>query len=1082
MRKAGTVRDQLARLRGRRLANDLPALLLAAAGALAAGLALVSALFAAGWLLAVLAVPLGWLAWRWLGDLGIRRLARRAEQAFPELERRVVPVLELARYRPAGPEGYSAELIDAATDQAERLLSGVPLGRLVDRRRLAWSALSALLGIAALAGYRLGFPAHSSVGLANTLGRPLPVEFVLTPADTSVLPGADWNVRVAVRPAGVFRAVSFEPLDPGPSRSAVRLSAQAPGAPPTDAEGRGDYGVVRGRAAHGFRYRFRALSARSAEAVVRVSEPVTVTGIEFNYRYPAYSGLPASRSSSPELAGLRGTAVDFSGNANQPLDSGRLVLGSDTVALRTEGTSFGGSLVMRADAAGAVELAAGAAGFQPALAISARTMPDEAPLVRLVLPGRDVDLPMSMQVGLAITSLDDFGLGELALEYGRDSLDRRRRVKSLAGRREDTTWYVWDLSDAGLLPGEELRYRVTVEDNDAVSGPKQGSSAVYRVRFPTMAEIYDAAVRQTETTTEELAPLQQTQEQLGQELERIGDQLKKEGKLTWDERQALEQVLAGQQQLGQDIADLRQDVEQMMAEMSEGMTLDQDALERLDQLQQLLSELLPAELQESLEKLARAMQQQSPDMKRALEKFQLDQEQLKKSIDQALEFLKQVLEEQRLEALARKAGDLAEQQERLLAQLETQRPEDLAGAEELLGPAIDSLKNAIDELARQMSDSAAAESLARAAEGMEQDSLSGLAGQTAEKMQQGSKPGAKSSGQKLAQKLKDLSQSLAGMSSGLKKRRSNEVARELLAAAEDLLMVSRQQEELEQALANRADVSADAGRQMSLSDGARVVAESLAALGGRTMSVSSRLVDELNRARVAMQAAAQSLVENRAHAARARMADARSGLDRVVSWVLKALEDQQQGGGMSGGMEGLMQQLSQMTGEQMSINAGTSGMPIPVPGGLSGEQMASLGRLMGRQQALRERLEQLLEQLGGEQPGLTSSLEGLLDEMKQVERDLEQFNVSRDVLERQESILEHLLDAQRSVRQRGFKEERESEAAKPFAPAPAPGMPGDLGERNRLLREEMMRALKQPGLAEYQRLIRAYFESLMNQP
>ena len=144
--------------------------------------------------------------------------------------------------------------------------------------------------------------------------------------------------------------------------------------------------------------------------------------------------------------------------------------------------------------------------------------------------------------------------------------------------------------------------------------------------------------------------------------------------------------------------------------------------------------------------------------------------------------------------------------------------------------------------------------------------------------------------------------------------------------------------------------------------------------------------------------------------------------------------------------------------------------------------MEALSRILGKQRALREQLQQMLEAMGGSQPGLSGSLEGLLDEMKGVEKDLAELNVNRELIERQESILAHLLDTQRSMRQQGFKEERQSESGKEFQLLQRPSLPEDKGERNRMLREELMRALKQGYPAEYEKMIRAYFERLLAEP
>ena len=106
-----------------------------------------------------------------------------------------------------------------------------------------------------------------------------------------------------------------------------------------------------------------------------------------------------------------------------------------------------------------------------------------------------------------------------------------------------------------------------------------------------------------------------------------------------------------------------------MKDLSSGMMLDKETMDRMGQLQQLLSEMLPRELQQSLAELRQKLEQQSPDMKRALEKFELDQEKLKESIDRALELLKKIAEEQRLEALARRPRSWPKAQEKLTERL-----------------------------------------------------------------------------------------------------------------------------------------------------------------------------------------------------------------------------------------------------------------------------------------------------------------------------------------------------------------------------------------------------------------------------
>ena len=1099
-----------------RVAWDSVALVLFSAAMAGALLLLVASLFWSGWVMALVLVPIGLLVWRLVAQNRFWHVAGLVEERFPEVRGKLVAAVQLARWRggmtaeiagegqsPAERtrpqsgtvpaisassqfrEGYSEEMIDAAVADVEKVFAPLPLGRLVNRRRTLWAG-AALLVMAAGFGVLVQVaPARVRVGINNAFARGAEgIAFEVQPGDTAVMPGGTVVLRARVHPAGVFRTVRLDRTgkDIGEENRQGRQDRQ--GRTETRrVELKGDTCRISLAAGHGFEYRFRVLGRSSDPHRVRVLEPLGLERLVYTLHPPTYSGLPEVRSSGGEVSGLKGTVVGIEGEASRLMSAGRLVLGQDTVSLAIDpkdSSRFTGSFTVRNDASGVFELADNEDRvLQPAANVQVRALTDESPFVKLFLPGRDVDLPVSMKVLLGINSLDDFGLGELYLHYGKDSIERRVRLKSVAGRREDTTLYAWDLSGADLVPGEVIHYFVSVTDNDVVSGPKASRTEEFRVRFPTMNEIYNAAVRQTERTESELGPMQSEQAQLGEELRRLSDEMKKSRELSWEEKQALEKVLGGQEGLMQQVSDLKQEVTDMMKEMSQGMTLDQQTMERMGQLQQLLSELLPRELQQSLAQLRDKLEQQSPDVKRALEKFELDQEKMKQAIDRALELLKKVMEEQRLEALAKKAEELAKAQEELTDKLGNEPGERSAQTEQELKDALDSLQKEMQSLADSMSDKEIGDSLSKLAQQAEQDKLSEMAQELANQMQQG-KPGeAKPGSGKLAQSLKQMSLSLNSLSKQLKAKRSSDVTQKLKDAAQDLLMVSDEQEKLEQTTAGMADLTASAEPEMGLHDATRIVAESLASLSSRSFNVGPELGRGLAKTMDMMEQAAQAMVDNRGGAAQSGMAQARSSLNQTVRALLDAMAESQQGGGMSGGMDGLMQQLSQMTGEQMGINAGMSGFPIPMPGGMTPGQMAALSRIMGQQRALREQLEQMLQSMGGSQPGLTSSLEGLLDEMKAVEEDLSKMNVTREVVQRQESILSHLLDAQRSIRQQGFKEERESESGKAFEFREKPRLPEDKGERNRLLREELMRALKQGYPAEYEQMIRDYFQRLL---
>ncbi|HTW92325.1 MAG TPA: hypothetical protein VMH22_11515 [bacterium] len=1084
-RRGEVTESRLRALARQRWAWDSVALALFSLAMACALVLLVVNLFWSGWVLAALVVPVGVLLWRLVAQNRFWYVARLVEERFPEVRGRLVATVQLGKWGSGvggqgsgAKEGYSEEMIDAAVADVERTLAPLPLGRLVNRRRVVWAG-AALALMALCVGVQFhAAPARARVGISNAFtGRADGVTLEVQPGDTAVMPGGSVLLRARVVPAGVFRAVRLGVRGQGSGVGGHGGSSVVPL--------HGDTGRIALAAGHGFEYRFTILRRSSDLHRVRVLEPLGLERLVFTLHPPAYSGLPQVRSSATEVSGLKGTVVDVEGEANRLISVGQVILGSDTLPIQigpADSGLFRARFAIKDDASGKIELADKEDKvLQPATDMQVRAIADEPPFVKLFLPGRDVDLPVSMKVLLGINSIDDFGLGDLYLHYGKDSIDHLVHIKSVSGRREDTTLYAWDLSNLGLLPGEQIHYFVSVTDNDVVSGPKVSRSEMYAIRFPTMNEIYNAAVQQTEHTESELGPMQSQQAQLGQEVGRLSDEMKKSRELSWDEKQALEKVLGGQQGLMQQVADLKQEVSDMMKEMSQGVNLDQQTMERMSQLQQILSQVLPRELQQSLAQLQDKLEQQSPDVKRALEKFEMDQGKMKEAIDRALELLKKVMEEQRLDALAKKAEEMAKAQQDLTDKLGKEPNQRSSQLEQDIKGALDSLQNDMKSLADSMSDREIGDSLNKLAQQANDQKLSEQARDLASQMQQNQLDQAKPGSDKLGQSLAQMSRSLGSLSQKLKSKRSSEVTQKLRDAAQDVMMVSDEQEKLEQATAGMPDLSERAQQEIGLREATRIVAESLASLSSRSMSVDPSLGQELAKAMDAMEQTAQEMADNRAGTVRSGMEQARQSLNRTAQAMLQAMAASQKGGGMSGAMDDMMQQLSQMIGEQMGINGEMSGFPIPMPGGMTAEQMSALGRMLGKEQALREQLEQMLQKTGGVQPGLTSSLEGLVDDLKAVEKDLSELNVGRPLVQRQQSILSHLLDAERSIRQQGFKDERESESGKEFQVQQKPRLPEDKGERNRLLREELMRSLKQGYPAEYEQMIRDYFQRLLSE-
>ena len=139
-----------------------------------------------------------------------------------------------------------------------------------------------------------------------------------------------------------------------------------------------------------------------------------------------------------------------------------------------------------------------------------------------------------------------------------------------------------------------------------------------------------------------------------------------------------------------------------------------------------------------------------------------------------------------------------------------------------------------------------------------------------------------------------------------------------------------------------------------------------------------------------------------------------------------------------------------------------------------------MARLAAEQEALRKSMEQLGREYG-ERSDVLGRLDQVGKEMAEVVEDLQQRKVSQRTINRQQQILQRLLDAQKSIKKQDYSRKRKAETAKKCLPINPGDLPPDLGERAIQIQRDLLKALKEGYTRDYQELIRKYFEALMKE-
>lgn len=1049
------------------------------------------------------------LCWRCLGHFRSgytdQNLARRVDRQYPDLDDRVTVALQLARQREAGSRASPALLDAAIADAADRMQS-VDFNEADQRYRIvrpAWGfGIAALLVFVAMAAY--GGPLS---GALNRLASPL--THFQPPQRTflRVLPG---DVEVT---AGGQVTITAEVTGEIPDRAVLRLASD---------EGRWTSFDMRSPAPASYAHTLREIRESltyEIEAGDAVSHPFRIDTIDrpflgslrLTYHYPAYTGLdPRTTAEGGDIVALRGTRVDLAAdNANGDLSEAALHLenAGRPTAMKVVNDTATGSLTVKTDQRYRITLrnADGHESVNPAW-YRIIALPDRVPSLRILSPGRDTDLTENMVVSFLVSGTDDFGFSEMNLVYRKEPGGEERR-RSVPVDLESTAMsqpFVWDLSDENLFPGDVVSYRIELYDNDAISGPKRAVSRTYTLRFPSLEEIYDEIDDAQEQQVADMEEMLEAQEETQKKIEELNRTLEQQAReeaggneeeeLTWEQKKEIESVLAGQEEATDELLRAAEAVKASMDKLEDHDSPSQELIDSMDQLRKLFQEIATPELLKAMQELKQALQSfDNGQLKESMEAFEFEQEEFLRRLERSLTMLKRIRAEQLLTAAVRQTQDLAVRQDELRYATEntsdSKEGEELAGKQQQLGEDTGSLQRDLKSLARAMEEfrDMPAERVREASGAMDRQELTRNMDRISEQLKTGRVQQALEGQRSMSQALSGLHQQLQEIQDQLQEDRMREIAGEMRRAMYRLVDLSVSQETLNGRTRNPGGIDTRiamlAEDQNGLLNGASLVANDIVSIAQKTLFISPSIGRALGATLNSMQLAEDHLADQERDTASREQLVAMKSLNETVLALQRAMRNMANSGASSGMMD-LIERLRGMARQQTGINDEMNRMMNAPDGSMDLEAQAQVSRLAARQDALRKSLEQLRREQQEQQGQILGRLQEIEKEMEETVRELQQYQIDSDLVERQQRILSRLLDASRSIRGQEREERRRAAPGEDLATRPSPDeLPDDLTGFDRILRDDIQRGAGEGAWPrEYEALIRAYFRALSTIP
>jgi hypothetical protein len=1040
-----------------------------------------------------------------------QKLAGEYARRMPTIRDRVLNALQLLeRVEGANREGYSTDLILEAGKAVAEDLAPIDPRKLPDKKtvQLGRKAAIAAVGLAAVlfvfAGGHLLSAAERVMKPGEEFLPPAPFTLSIQPGNAKLVRGDSLAVEVTATGA-VPSAVTIERQEKGKSASE----------PVTVKGENGIFRYVYRGVTASFEYWAHQDAAKSERYAVEVEELPAVRFLALKLTPPSYTGLEeqALEENVGDVSALKGTLVKLSLAATKPLKEARIefekvdtlktggLLSAPTrIVLVVEGSKAHAEFMIEANGYYQIHLkdTEGLENRDPIrYRITAR--PDEAPVITLLEPAHDLEIAANVRVAVVSEAMDDYGFSRMVLRYMRTSgfdapgsepkeedyktLSLEYKMSERGKARSD---YVWDMTPLDLLPEDQVTFFVEVWDNDRITGPKRGKSETRVLRFPSMAEIFEQQEKQEETRQISLADLLKESKELREKVEEAVEEYKSNPELNWERKKEIEQLLEQQKAMTDILEQVANAMEQAQQQMQQRSMFSPEVMDKLKQVQKLAQEVITPEMREAMRKLAEAMKQPNEEeLRKAMENFKMTQEMFEQALDQALNVLKQLKMEKKLDELTRRLDELGRQQEQLNKKMNENTPQTApknAEDQKKLAEEMKKIEQEMKKLAEEMkqNQTPGEKKMDQAQKKAEQEKLSEQMKENSNSMKMCQNQSASKKGKHARKKMAEMADELQQIKQEMQQDENQEALEKLERTRDQLLDLSMRQEQLWKESQNidpsSPQMTEAAEEQENLRQALSRIDEDLKALARESMFVTPKLSAAMHQA-LAQMAQANTAMQSR---------DPRTASyyrQQSLAALNGALKENQSSCSSckkscnKPNPNSSCNKAGQMASQQRKLSQNTQPMmgQCQNPGSLSMGEQAAMQRLADEQHGLARGAKELAEEVAASQQSV-GKLDDVAKDMEEVAKDLENKNVTERTLQKQEHIESRLLDFQRANREREFSPRRTSAEGIDMVRSSPRELPQKPGQDQ--LKEDLLRALDAKYSPDYEDLIRKYFDAL----
>ena len=826
---------------------------------------------------------------------------------------------------------------------------------------------------------------------------------------------------------------------------------------------------------------------------ISIKQRPVIKNISFNITPPIYTNLKSyihNQTNNNQIEILQGSNISLNAMSNKNLSKAWLLDKEERIDLRITANKIYGKINFMDNMYFSIYCLDNAliANKNP-IQYSFIIKNDIPPNIVVQSPKLEFELNESFLIPLKVNIYDDYGIDNVWIDYkiiSPEFPELNKQIKKF-DLNSDTivgldTYinYDWDISNINILMGDEIHFWVVAEDKNNITGPGITKSAKIIGRFPSIENLF-SRIEEYENNTEDITEdIYDSIDEISEIAKEVRLELLKTDELTWEQEKKLEKTFDEVDEVFKALEKIQENMDKVMEQTSDNNLFDNELMDKFSHFQDMLQAMMSDELMDAIAELQEALQNMDPKkILDSLKNYEFNIEKFEEELDRFIDMFEMALAEQKLNELSEHIENMINKQKDMIEEIENNQDEYVlekksskqenrfSSFEDLLKET----KNSISEISKDVS------------EQIEQLSNNNLTKETKDILSKQT-DNVRNQDEELDQnskiakeKLEEISNTINMISEQFKNENIYKMTKEFIIIIDNLITMSNQQEKIILATkdirSNNPKLREINQNQNNIDRELNQVTKQLIELSNQTFFVTPKINRAIGKLKNSIASTVTLLEQKKINTVRKKQQDILKNINEITFLLLLSMEEMQNSNSASG-FEQFMQSLEDMSMQQEGLNQAT--MQIPQLG--IGQQQSILDELMKQQQALKDKLGELLKEMAGEETGGLSKAQ---NEMEDVIDDFERGNVNQKTFERQQRILSKMLDSQKSLTKKDFSEKRQNKIAKTNNYLDPGSISNNLGEKDLLLINAMESAINEGLSSEYQKLIRLYFLNLQKE-